>query len=86
MNRKLELEFSELLLSAYSDNTDRMAKILGRLSFDQREKLARSLLKALYPTLYYLPGDKILALKEEYRFDINVGEMEDGIVEVAQCQ
>lgn len=80
MNKKLELEFSELLIAAYSDNVDRMAKILNRLDHEQKEKLARALLKALYPTLYYLPGGAVLCLKKEFGFDIDLEK------EIASCQ
>lgn len=72
MNKKLELDMSEFLIAAYSDNTDRMARILQRLDFDQKERLARALIKALYPTLYNLPGGTTLALKKEYGLEINM--------------
>jgi hypothetical protein len=71
VNKKLELDMSEFLIAAEADNVSRMSKILGRLSFDQKERMARGLIKALYPTLYTLPGETFLNLKEEFGFDIN---------------
>jgi hypothetical protein len=71
MNRKLELDMAEYLIAAESDNVDRMGRILQRLSFDQKERMARGLIKGLYPTLYGLPGKTVLALQEEYGFEIN---------------
>ena len=74
MNKKLELEFSEFLIASESDNCDRMARILHRLDFDQKERLARALLKSLYPTLYSLPGGTILTLKKEFAFEMDLHE------------
>jgi len=70
VNRKLELDMSEFLIAAEADNVDRMGRILQRMSFDQKEKLTRGLLKGLYPTLYSLPGETILNIKEEFGFEI----------------
>lgn len=70
MNKKLELDFSGFLLASESNNWDRAGKILNRLSFDQKEKLARGLLKSLYPTLNSLPGGTILAIKKEFGFEL----------------
>lgn len=75
MNKKLELDMAEYLIASEANNVDRMAKILNRLDFDQKERMARGLIKALYPTLYSLPGGTMLALKREYGFEIETEEV-----------
>ena len=77
MNKKLELDMSEFLIAAEADNCDRMSKILKRLSFDQKERMARGLLKALYPTLHSLPGGTTLNLKREYGFEVDQDVQEE---------
>lgn len=77
MTKKLELEMSEFLLAAEADNINRMAGILGRLSFDQKERMARGLLKGLYPTLFLLPPDTTKDLMKEFGFEIKVEEIAD---------
>lgn len=77
MNKKLELDMSEFLIAAEADNCDRMGRILMRLDVNQREKLTRGLIKALYPTLYSLPGETILNLKKEYGFQIDLDVKEE---------
>jgi hypothetical protein len=74
MNRKLELDFSELLLACVNDNPQRIGRILFRLDNDQKEKLVRSLVHALSSTLYTLPTNIYEDLKEEFGFEIKSKE------------
>jgi hypothetical protein len=74
VNKKLELDMSEFLIAAECDNTSRMAKILGRLSFDQKERMARGLLKALIPTLFTLPSGTAESITKEFGFEIDKKE------------
>lgn len=82
MNNKLELEFSELLIASASNNQERMSRILHRLSYDQKEKLAISLLVLLGSTFNGLPPGTVMEIQRKFGFELTTQVTQ----EVASCQ
>jgi hypothetical protein len=69
VNKKLELDMSEFLIAAEADNFERMKRILWRLNNDQKERLARGLVKALGAAFITLSPETVLEIQREYGFE-----------------
>jgi len=75
MNKKLELDMSEFLIAAEADNVDRMERILWRLNNDEKERLARGLIKALGATFLTLSPQTVLDIQKEFGFELTSKEV-----------